>query len=562
MYRMLRLCKELYVVMALLMGAFGLATLSACGGGGNSINPPTPPPHTPTPSLTIAIATKSPAIDVSQSDVLTATVSHDPGHKGVSWTVTCTSGVSPCGSMAQASSASGVADTYNAPSSVFLGEGFTVTATSLSNPAKSASIQLTVSAVPALASPAPTPPPPGNVGELFFLDLSKYIQGGSQPMIWSVKSGTLPPGLMLDAVNGTVQGTPTATSAAATRHVHRNVLGEKTTAMVFTVTDGGNPPMSVTVPVAITIDPPLDQIITVALATQAPAVDAAQSDLLTATVTHDTQNKGVNWTVTCSSGVSACGAMANGSSASGIADAYNAPHNISTAETLTVTATSVTDPSESSSVQIGVNPPPTLVSPTPSPRAGNVGQGFLLDLNQYVQGGTPTVVWSTKSGTLPAGLFLTTWGVVEGTPTATSTTNLVFTETDAGTPALSIDVHSSITIDPVLPLIIENPIPPDGTVGVVYGGPIHVVCPIYQHCHDQTGARLLASGGTPPIVLSWAPASGSTLPPGLDLEAYHYVRFLGGTPTTAGTYNVIVTATDSASPAVQTSASYAITIAP
>jgi hypothetical protein len=89
------------------------------------------------------------------------------------------------------------------------------------------------------------------------------------------------------------------------------------------------------------------------------------------------------------------------------------------------------------------------------------------------------------------------------------------------------------------PVITSAP-PPAGTVGVPYG-----------YAQD-------ASGGVQPYNWSWAPASGSTLPPGLIFSN----AGISGQPTTAGTFNVVLTITDSQSPPAHASANYAITIAP
>ncbi len=61
-----------------------------------------------------------------------------------------------------------------------------------------------------------------------------------------------------------------------------------------------------------------------------------------------------------------------------------------------------------------------------------------------------------------------------------------------------------------------------------------------------------ASGGTAPYTFT-----GTGLPPGLSLSSSGTVS---GTPTTAGTYNVTVTATDSSSPALTGSTSYTWTV--
>jgi hypothetical protein len=59
-------------------------------------------------------------------------------------------------------------------------------------------------------------------------------------------------------------------------------------------------------------------------------------------------------------------------------------------------------------------------------------------------------------------------------------------------------------------------------------------------------------------------ASQSTLPPGLGLSDSNFLGtpLISGIPTTIGTYNVVVTVADSASPSAQTSKNYTISINP
>src|SRR5262245_48362680 len=93
-------------------------------------------------------------------------------------------------------------------------------------------------------------------------------------------------------------------------------------------------------------------------------------------------------------------------------------------------------------------------------------------------------------------------------------------------------------------LFITSSTLPNGTVGAAYGG--------------SGGFFLTASGGKAPYSWTWAAASGSSLPPGLDISG----NAITGTPNAANTYRVVVTVTDSESPAVHTGANYTITIAP
>jgi putative Ig domain-containing protein len=299
--------------------------------------------------------------------------------------------------------------------------------------------------------------------------------------------------------------------------------------------------------------PPTPSDITVTLAQTATAFDASQSDALTATVKGDPSNKGVVWTVACPQGMAAgtCGGMASQSSASGAADKFTAPNAVNAPIAIEIQAASAADHSKVASVLLTVNPAPTLVNPPPAqPAAGVVGQSFSLGLAQYVQGGTAPFTWTIKSGTLPLGLKLEPSGIIDGTPTAvTAATPVVISSSDSGEPPISVNFTISLSVNAAGSLLITNGNPPGGTVGLLYDHRC-----FFGHCFN--GFFLLASGGVQPYLWSWAPAAGSSLPPGLSLSG----SVIGGTPTVAGTYHVIVTVTDSEVPPMQSSANYTIVI--
>jgi probable HAF family extracellular repeat protein len=114
---------------------------------------------------------------------------------------------------------------------------------------------------------------------------------------------------------------------------------------------------------------------------------------------------------------------------------------------------------------------------------------------------------------------------------------------------------------------------PNGAVGHEYGI-VDTITDVPSGCSVTfTGIRMRATGGVAPFSWSWSPAPGSSLPPGLGPSQKRNTcggttrccttvtaKFFGGTPTTAGTYNVIVTVSDSASPQAQASAPYTIVI--
>ena len=187
--------------------------------------------------------------------------------------------------------------------------------------------------------------------------------------------------------------------------------------------------------------------ISVSFAPAVSAIDMGQSDSLTAMVTNDASGSGVTWSVTCPSGVVACGAMASATSASGTSDLFTAAANVSATEAVDITATSAKDPSKSASIHVTVNPKPT--SANPASASSTVGQFFNVNLSQDVQGGTAPFTWSAGVA-LPAGLTLdTATGILSGTPSGLPTTELLaFTATDSGTPRMPVNVSLQLTINP------------------------------------------------------------------------------------------------------------------
>ncbi|GAA0996316.1 hypothetical protein GCM10009555_091900 [Acrocarpospora macrocephala] len=83
---------------------------------------------------------------------------------------------------------------------------FTVTAVNLAGPGPASlpSGAVTPNANPTLTFP---PPPGGQVGVSYSDQLT--FSGGTAPFVWSVSSGTLPPGLTLNSATGLLSGTPT-----------------------------------------------------------------------------------------------------------------------------------------------------------------------------------------------------------------------------------------------------------------------------------------------------------------------------------------------------------------
>jgi hypothetical protein len=179
----------------------------------------------------------------------------------------------------------------------------------------------------------------------------------------------------------------------------------------------------------------------------------------------------------------------------------------------------------------GPPPPPpgtfaiTTSSPLPS---GKVGTAYSLTFQ--ASGGTTPYNWTITAGQLPAGLTLSSAGVLSGTPTTQGQANFTVQVSDSASHTAS--GNFALTINASGPsgggtLTITTTSLPPATVGVSYS------------------VSLAASGGTAPYF--WLITTGQ-LPDGLNMDTTGHI---GGTPTTAGTSTFTVDLTDSAKGDVQ-----------
>src|SRR5436853_610178 len=118
--------------------------LFATGCAGGSSAPPAPPPLTP---VAVLLVSTTPSIEPCNArQDFTATVQNDPQSKGANWTLTqsganCSPG---CGTLSATFSASGMPIRYTGPSSVPANPSVTLTATSVTDAARSAPANITV----------------------------------------------------------------------------------------------------------------------------------------------------------------------------------------------------------------------------------------------------------------------------------------------------------------------------------------------------------------------------------------------------------------------------------
>ena len=145
---------------------------------------------------------------------------------------------------------------------------------------------------------------------------------------------------------------------------------------------------------------------------------------------------------------------------------------------------------------------------------GLVGTAYSVSL--AASGGTTPYTWSLSTGTLPAGLSLSSTGVISGTPTAPGTSNFVVQVQDDN--GLTDTETYSVTMSD---LVIATTTLPTAVKGVAFS-------------HS-----LIGTGTSTP--LTWAVTAG-TLPVGITLSTG---GVFSGTPTAAGSSIFTVRLTDS-----------------
>ncbi|HSU19014.1 MAG TPA: putative Ig domain-containing protein, partial [Acidobacteriaceae bacterium] len=203
--------------------------------------------------------------------------------------------------------------------------------------------------------------------------------------------------------------------------------------------------------------------------------------------------------------------------------------------TVQVKDSSTPGQTQTASLTLVVAAPVTTASPLATGSvvfgAGQVGVGYTATLT--ASGGTSPYAWWISAGSLPAGLTLSSDGVISGTPTAAGTSNFTFSVHDSGSPQQTLSKNASITVTPGNLAIVTSSLP-SGTNGAPYN------------------IALAATGGTP--AYTWSVSSGK-LPIGLTLSSNGVIS---GAPTQNGNVKFTVSVQDSGSPAQSQSASFSI----
>ncbi|WFR78412.1 putative Ig domain-containing protein [Janthinobacterium rivuli] len=316
--------------------------------------------------------------------------------------------------------------------------------------------------------------------------------GGTPAYNYAVTAGSLPTGLTL-AADGTLSGTPAAAGAYS---------------VTITATDsstGAGAPFSGSRAYSGSV---------------APGAPIAGN--VSVTVAYGSSANPITLSLSGGAATSvaiATGAMHGTATASGTSITYTPTAGYGGPDSFTYTASNGIGTSTAATVTITVGTPTVTIVQT-SVAGGTVGAAYSQTLT--AANGLAPYTYAISAGALPAGVSLSSAGLLAGTPTAGGTFNFTVRATDSSTGSGPYAGARAYSLTVASPTISVAPATlPAMTAGVAFS------------------QAITASGGT--AAYSYAVTTGS-LPVGLSLAAN---GTLSGTPTTAGAYSFSITATDS-----------------
>ncbi|WP_441599467.1 IPT/TIG domain-containing protein [Ensifer sp. 2TAB8] len=391
-------------------------------------------------------------------------------------------------------------------------DSFTFTATNIGGTSSPATVTVTIgnpTLTVTLPSAAATVGTAYNTG-----NTAVTISGGKA--LYTVNSVSGLPAGLVDSGSGVVTGTPTAS-------------GTFTVSVNITDSSLGAGPYNTNATATLTVVLPPAPIVS-SFAISGLTYNAGSASATTFSAAPHATNNPTGYQV----GASSYGATISIDSAGLVS--YTPPVGFRGTDTFNYVATNPGGTSNVGQVFVTVNDP--VFSVTLPASTGTVGDAYNSGgIAVSVSGGHAPYSNFSATG-LPAGLSISSAGVISGTPTSAGNATVVVTATDSsggngsftGTAAASISIAApSITINPATL--------PNAANGISYS------------------ATVSTTGGIAPFTFG---ITAGALPDGLALAADGTIS---GTPTGGGTYHFTVTATDSAGTGPYTGArAYALTV--
>src|SRR5579859_4326728 len=350
----------------------------------------------------------------------------------------------------------------------------------------------------------------GVVNASYTLNLA--ATGGTGNQSWTLFSGSLPAGLSLSPA-GVISGTPTQINLAG------NTL-------TLQVQDSGSPAQVASVTFTIRIASPL---------TITTAPGALPDAIIGVSYSFTFHSNGgitpISWTL--SSGQLPAGLTLNSNGT--LSGTPTTAGNFA----FTVQAGDASSPLQTITINVAIKSALLLVITSAGGTLPDAIVGKPYSIALQAIGGTAPFAWSMALGQLPAGLTLSTAGVLSGTPTIANPAPTAFTVQvqDSGSPAQFKSLALTIRVPAPLLITPASGALPDALANVAYN------------------TALTTTGGIGPV--TWSVLAGS-LPPGISLSA---TGALSGTSTVVGNYAFTIQAADSGTPQQKTIVSYTLTVA-
>jgi hypothetical protein len=252
----------------------------------------------------------------------------------------------------------------------------------------------------------------------FKTSTSADSQVSTAPIITSLSPTSGPAGTAV-TITGTNFGQTQGTSIVSFNGLSATATTWSATAVVATVPTGattGSVNITVNGVKSNSLQFSVTQI-SVSVSPASSTLQVGQSQLFTASVQNDAQNRGVSWSIVGSGcSASSCGTLTNVSATSAT---YTAPASVPSPATVTIKATSVSDATKSNVASVTITSAPLAISVSVSPASTSVQVSMSANFTASVQNDSLSkgVTWSLSG----AGCSGTTCGILTNA-TATSVT--------------------------------------------------------------------------------------------------------------------------------------------
>jgi predicted dienelactone hydrolase len=274
------------------------------------------------PAIMISVDPNGAIVVAGTKQVLTATVTNDPGNAGVVWSI------SPAPGAGTLSDVTKTSVTFNAPATTPPSDVVvTITATSVTDATKTFPVTVTIPAIAVSISPNSPVLVPANTTQDFTATVS--YDPGNAGVTWSLSPAT--------GVGSISKATNTSVTYSAPAESPASNLTATLTATSVTDTSKSSS-VQITIP-AISVQ--------VVPTSALMPVNATQQ--FTGNVNYDPAGKGVTWAPVQGGASCApvCGTFSPASADSGVATTYTAPPAVPTVAGVDLTATSISDTSKS-----------------------------------------------------------------------------------------------------------------------------------------------------------------------------------------------------------------------